>query len=358
MFNISTISNLYGVVGLRQPYNPDYAIIDSANLTSRSGYVVTDNPLCKVEWLKDGQDYQAISDADFNTVLEDMQKASIVSVSKLVFNKSDYIDRQILYSNAQNRVNTETLESGLVCHKIQVSNKKNIAFEITRVLLDFEGSGDITLMLFNTSQDAPLFSDVITINTTHQVQTLNWKVDNSGGTYKGDYYLGYLTNTGSIGTLKPFKRDYENSDVESIITHLDIEKFQFKGHATAILPDLTTEDGLSEAIGVNPDITVYEDYTDLIVQNEALFASAINTEFQIRFLTQSMASLRSNRNERVSQDAINQILLNIEGVNVDDGIKVTGLSSQLFGAISNIRQEIKRLKDGYFTGRLSVTTLI
>ena len=85
-------------------------------------------------------------------VIKNLQEDAIVSVCSRVFNKPDYIDRQVLYKNAQNKINSETLPDGFVCFKIVVSNKKNIAFKIERILLDFEGTGDIELLLFNTSQ--------------------------------------------------------------------------------------------------------------------------------------------------------------------------------------------------------------
>lgn len=359
MFNVSKIqADLYGVVGFRQPLNPVYAIIDANNQVSRSGEFVTNNPYCKVEYLYDNQDYASLSDAEFNTALENMQKDSISMVAHSVFNQADYIDRQVLFPYAQNRVNTETLNSGLVCHKIIVSAKKNVAFEITRVLLDFEGAGDIKIMLFNTSQDTPLFSQTVTINSTHQVEELNWVVDNSGDTYKGEYYLGYLTNTGTIGTLKPFKRDYENSDIQSIVTYLDINRYEFKGHTTETLPDLTTEDSSDQSFGLNLDITVFEDFTDLIKQNESLFAYAINLDLQIKCIELYMASLRSNLNERESSRTLLRMIQVIEGANeAESSVKVTGLRPQLSRAITRIKKEIDKVRRGYLGGRIKVDTL-
>ena len=359
MFNTSKIqTELYGVVGCRQPLNPAYAILDANNLISRSGEYVTNNPYCKIEYLYDNQDYKDLSDAEFNTVLKQMQEESISRVCHEIFNKPDYIDRQVLYPHAQNRVNTETLPSGFVCYKIEVDIKKNIAFEIKRVLLDFEGAGDIEILLFNTSQDTPIQSQVVTISSTHQAVELNWKVDNSDDTYKGDYYLGYLTNYVGIGTLKPFKRDYENSDIKSCVTHLTIDEYIFTGHSTNTLPDLDDEDSIDEAIGLNPDITVYDDFTDLIIQNESLLAHAISLDLQVKFIESYLASLRSNKNERDSQRQIQLLISQIEGVNAADSVlKVTGLRPQLSRAISHVRKEINKLHNGYFEGRVWVDTL-
>jgi len=359
MFNVSKIqANLYGVVGWRQPLNPTYAILDANNIASRSGEFVTNNPNCKIEYLKDNQDYSALSDAQFNTVLKEMQEDSIASICHQVFQRPDYIDRQVLFPHAQNKVDTETMPDGLVCFKIEVAPEKNVAFEITRILLDFEGAGDIELMLFNTSESAPIFSKVITIATAHHEEQLNWRVDNSGTTYKGEYYLGYLTNYVGIGTLKPYKREYENSDVKSSIIFMYLDEYVFAGHAANTLPDLDTEATIDESLGLNPDITVFYDYTDLITQNEMLFAHAINLDLQIKCLNVYMASLRDNLNERKSELQVLKLIQEIEGVNeTESTVKVTGLRPQLSRAISRIKKEINKLDQGFNDTRIMVDTL-
>ena len=360
MFNASKIkTNLYGVVGFRQPFNPTYAILDTDNSTSVSDQWVSENPHCKIEHLYDTQDYSGLSDAEFNVVIKNLQEDAIVSVCSRVFNKPDYIDRQVLYKNAQNKINSETLPDGFVCFKIVVSNKKNIAFKIERILLDFEGTGDIELLLFNTSQSTPINSKVITITSTNQVEVLNWAVDNSGDTYKGEYYLGYLTTYTGIGTLKPFKRDYENSDLMSFISELYIDTFIFSGHSTNTLPDLTTEDGNSQSIGLNPDITVYDDYTDLIIQNKFLFATAVKLAVQVKCIEIYLASLRSNLNERESKMQSARLIELLEGTNNNLSVlKVTGLMPTLLGEVNHVRNEINKLIHGYFGERAMIDTLI
>jgi hypothetical protein len=359
MFNVNKIrANFYGVVGFRQPLNPLFAILDAANQVSRSGYLVTENPFVKIEYIKENADYKDLSDPQFNTMLKNMQEESITNVCGKVFSGTDYIDRQVLYPFPQNKVDTDTLAQGLITHKIGVAINKNIAFEITRILLDFDGAGDIELMLFNTAELNPIFTKTITISSAHQEEVLNWKVDNSDTTYKGDYYLGYRSNAASIGTLKPFKRDWEQSDVVSNITYLSIEKQQFVGHTTDTLPDLTTEESFDEATGLNPDITVYNDYTDLIKQNEALFSRAINLDLQISCLGNYVASLRSNRDQRNSDRIALRITQEIEGQAGEGLVPITGLRPQLIRSITKIAEEIERIKKGYFGERAQIDTMI
>ena len=356
MFQVGKISTkLYGIVGLRDSFNPDYAILDASNKISRSGYYITDNAHVKLEYIKDSQDYKDISDLDFNVYVKRLQESSIVNICHRVFNRFDYLDRNLLYINAQNKVNQETLVDGFVGYKIEVSQNSNIAFEIKRVLLDFDTLGDFKLMLFNTSKQEPIFEQNITITDKTQEQVLDWKIDNSDITYKGDYYLGYI-KTGV--TPIPFKRDYNNADIMTDISNLRIEKIQVSGHSTETLFDLTTEDGLSENIGINPDITVYEDYTNLIIQNEMLFARAIELDFSISVLREQLNSLRTNSNQRDAEKQSMKILAEIEGTDGDNPLKLTGLRTLLIGEINQILKEVNKIKTGYFNNSIRVNTLV
>lgn len=355
MFQVDKIkSNLYGIVGFKQPFDPTYSIVDADNQVSRSGYFASDNPYIKINLLKDTQDYKDISDEDFNIYLKNIQENSIVSVCNNVFNQFDYLDRNLLYKNAHNKVNQSVLSDGFVGYKICVSSEKNIAFKITRVLLDFATTGDFTLLLFNTNKSEPIQSKDITISEKQQEVVLNWVVDNSDVTYKGDYYLGYIK---SDTTPIAYKRDYNNSSRMSYFSNLSFDKVQVKGHSTALLFDLTLEEGLSEDIGLNPDITVYEDYTSIIIQNEFLLSKAIQLDMMISVLREYSYSIRSNGGERKADELSNRILAEIEGQTGSDVLTITGLRPTLIGEITQIGKELRKLNIGYFNNSIKVSTL-
>ena len=355
MFQVGKISTkLYGIVGLRDSFNPAYAILDADNQISRSGYYITDNAYVKLEYIKDTQDYKDADDAQLNTYIKRLQESSIVNVCHRVFNRFDYLDRNLLYTNAQNRVNQEVLIDGFVGYKIRVSATNDIAFEIKRVLLDFDTLGTFKLMLFNTSSVTPIEEQEITITAKTQEVVLDWKVDNSDITYKGDYYLGFIK---TATTPIPFKRDYDNADSMSRFKHLNFEKVQVKGHSTETLFDLTLQEGLSENIGINPDITVYEDYTDLIINNETLFARAISLDFSIAILREQLNSLRTNSDQRLAEKQSLKILAEIEGTSGDNALKLIGLRSLLNGEIEQISNEIDKLRRGYFNNSIKVNTI-
>jgi len=344
MFNKSKVINaLNGVVGWEQPLDPAAPVLDADNLVSNSGYTFDENPFVKIQSLKDCQDYPNISDDQFNTYLSSFQDTSIANIINSIFDKSDYIDRQVLYRFANNKINVDSLPDGFVGYEIDINNDKDLAFEISRVILEFQGTGDIKLLLFNSAKSAPIQSKVVTIASSLQEETLNWRVDNTETFYKGKFYLGYLTDGLAI---TPYDRDYENSNVKSNVTGIGINNIQVSGHNTETLFDLNNIESASECWGLNPDITVFDDYTDLIIQNKSLFAKAIQMQGQIETINTYLSSNRSNRNERLSDANVNKMIIEINGL--DSDVKIVGLKQKLFGEIGRIRKEIRRLKEGYF----------
>ena len=356
-------SKLTGLVGFRNPYNPDYAIIDHANQSSRSGLYITDNPFVKIESIKDTQDYQGIIDADFNDYLRNKVATSIVNVGNAVFSQPDYIDRQLLYKYAANKfsqtttpdlspsglnVNAYNIPDGFNCYWFLVSQNKNIAFKIERVLLEFNGTGNITLYLYNTADvTTPLQTKTVNITSPFQEVLLDWVCDNTGIGYKGDYYLGYFKSE-CDPSLQPFKRLYRAGMVLSTIDQMTVYRYNFQKFSDPTKAfDLVGFTPYNLYNGINPDITVYEDFTDLMVQNEKLFARAIQLDCQISLLSESIASIRSNRNERMSQGYAAQIMAQIEGETGESNVKVKGLRPQFYGAIASIRKEIDKLRMGY-----------
>jgi hypothetical protein len=349
----SVINSLYGIVGLNQPFNPNFAILDVDNQTSRSGYFVNDLPYVKIEYIKDTQNYSEISDVDFNEYLKRLQHSAISNVCNQVFNLPSYTDRQVLYKNANNNVDPVDLGEGLIGHRIRISSDKNLAFEISRVFFDFDGTGNVELYLFSTWKRNYLFKETVAVTDSHQEVTLNWKVNNEGGIYKGDYYLVWR-NTGAT-VPKPFKRNYENSNIRSQITNMILEPIQFKGYTDETLPDLTTEDGITDDTGINPDITIYDDYTDLIIQNQNLFGRAVQLQMAVDILTNYSSTLRSNKNERRARELTGKIHEILDSV--DEGGNYVGLRSRLFDEVVNARKEVQKIKLGYFADGLITHTL-
>ena len=356
MFNkTKVINDLYGLVGSEQPANPTYAIVDADNLLSTSGRNFTDNPFCKIETFVDNVDYDNADAAQINTDLKTLQTTAITSICDKIFNRSDFIDRQLLYQFANNKQDVDVMpEDSFVGYRITTALNKNTAFKFTRILLEFEGTGDLDLYLFNTAEKNPIETAKITITSSNQSATLNWEVDYTDAYYKGDFFIGYLESEATAEGLTPIKRDYQNANVMTCITFLNFESISVPNVTTAEMFDLDNIDGASESWGLNPDVTVYNDATDLIIQNKFLFAKAVQLQGQINFLSKIVGSIRSNLNERLGKGYTNKILAEIEGIT--DTNKV-GLKAELRQEVTTLIKEIARINNGYFANGFIMNTL-
>jgi hypothetical protein len=352
MFNKKKVTdNLVGLVGCENPINPDYAILDVNNTESRSGRFATENPYFKIEYLKDTQDYKDASDIEFNTFLLGLQKSAIAEVMDKVLMPVDYIDRQLLYQYTNNKTATDTLPaSSFVGYRLTKSLEKNVAFELPRIILEFEGTGDVELLLFNSAVKDPIFSTTVSITKTQQVEKLGWRIDDTGNTFQGEWYLGYLTDG---LTVAPIKRDYQKSNCKSVITHLCYENIQVGDTIVNELFDLDDIESAEQCWGLNPDTIVFNDYTDLVIQHEALFAAAIQGQMVINGIQHYIASLRSSRTQRMSEDQLNLLIAQLEGI----PDRIAGLIPTLHKEVRALNTQIERVIKGMFSTGFELNTL-
>jgi len=354
MFNVSKVNNvLFGEVGFEQPIDPEFVLVSPANYESRSSRYFTDNSFVKIRSLKATQDYVNISDSEFNDVLLSIQNRSITAILDKIFDESDFIDRQVLYKYANNKINIETLPNGFAGYEINQSIDKNLTFEIRRAILEFQGTGDITLVLYNSAKIEPIKTQLVSVTSSLQEVELNWKLDNSDEYYKGKYFFGYLTDG---VTIAPYDRDYENASLPSNIEGLCLNPISVTySPATNELFDFDDIDNVAETWGLNPDIIVYDDFTDFIIQNKRLFAYAIQLQGQITCMQQYLSASRSNLDERYSKEFLNNAMFEIEGI-TSESIKKQGLKELLVIEIARLKKEIKRMQSGFLSkGFISIT---
>lgn len=348
MFDKNKVTEgLRSLVGFRPSYNPEFFVLTSENLQSDSGYYVNDNPFAELESYYSTISYANIDEIGFNEKLEQLKATAITSVCNAVFSEKtnpSFGDRQLQFKFATNKINTETLPSGFIGERIRLANVNSLGCKITRLFLDFEGTGEITLYLFNTNSIQPIQSKVIEITSDHQEVELGWELNNLG-----DWYIGYFTDG---LTVKPYERDLNKARVESSVKFVNLAKTIIPNHTDVSIWDLELDERTDISTGMNLDMTTYYDYTDLIIQNKFLFADAINLETAILMLSQYKSSLRSNKNQRISAASLDDIEAAIEGQQSDRYQKVTGLRPSLVKQLDLIKRKIDSLMGGYRTGRI------
>ncbi|MFK5282571.1 hypothetical protein ACI3PL_23710, partial [Lacticaseibacillus paracasei] len=85
-------------------------------------------------------------------------------------------------------------------------------------------------------KSTPIQSKVVAITSSFQEVALNWICDNTDGTYKGEYYFGYISNSLAV---QPIARDYECANIRSNIAYTWIESMFVPDVINTNLWDLT-----------------------------------------------------------------------------------------------------------------------
>lgn len=359
MFDVTKIQQgLKGLVALRQPSQTAYDRLDPANYLSTSGLFLDDVEHFRFEYWVDSQNDAAISDLDLIAKWNELEASTIANVMARVFNRPTYIDRNLIYSNPFDRNELVTLSTNPAMfygYEIRVSDKKNIAFMISNVRIEAitPVSGSVlTINLFHSSQILPIKTKAVTLTNdgTLQIERLDWYIDMSDNYYKGIFYIGFDS---PAFEFKPFQRNFERADIPNDISELEIRRCENLG----AFSNLENVDYTDTHNGLNFDITVYNDYTDLILQNKFIFANAIKLQWASSVLASIVSSSRSNRNERIAKEMIQLILLTLEGQKGFGLQRVTGLREQLAGELARLQSEIDSIINGYFTQQITVGTV-
>lgn len=345
MFDITLIKQeLSGLVGYRQPANPKHAIIDIDNLNSLSGLYITDNAYVKIEYLIANVDYNRMTPPQFNDTLKRIRESASVNICSQVFVEDDFIDRNVLYGNAQNKDLTSVLPAGFVGYAIEIDGQKSVGFRINRAIIEMKDSGTLNLLVFNSNLKDPIYTQTIAYNEFYHIESIDLPVNNVGY-YKGIFYVGFISD----GTNSTYDRSNGNSNVRNSIKNLQIDNAFVEGLATPVIFNKDDVQNNNMYCGINLDITVLDDFSDFIITNKFLFSRAIYLDCIIACLNIYAASLRSNGDERSADELYSRIMLEIEGTRPDDNvISIRGLRPQIVYEISQIREQILKLKGGFF----------
>lgn len=325
-----------GVVGFRQSPLTDYAIVDSDNMATSSGLYFQDfSKFVTIQNLKDTQQAIGISNTDFNTWLANSANAAFIKVVRAVFRDESFIENDLLYKN-ESRVN-ELLENGsdFVGYEIRVAQQKDIAVALNKIITQFSGTGNVKLLLFNSTKQAAVQSK--TINHTPTLSELNtevnWDLPFANGVNGGTWYVGYLTNG---LTPKAVNRTYEAADLPTLFKCFSINPIIVSGHNSETLFDIDEVEYTSDTYGLNFDMSSFYDQTSWIVQNKNNFAEAIAYQFAVDTIEQMIASVRTNEIQRITESALLTEIGGLEG----DGIPtVPGLVKKLNDSVEVLRKQ-------------------
>ena len=335
------LSDLIGVVGWKQSTVTGSVVIDAANLATSSGlYVQGAHPSCTVKNIKATQEDTAISDVNMNAVLVDIMKNGIINVLNAVFPSRDIYANDLLYKYESDFNHPITTRTGFVGFEISIANRNDVVSILNKVILQFNGAGNVKLLLFNSGVKLPITSKTITVTAdTNITSVLDWVLGyiTAPG---GEYYLGYL-NT-SLG-FSAYDRQFNLANVMTEFNSIMFTPIYVDGWNVETLFDIEDVVYTSESFGINLDITTAKDYSNIILQNKDKFAKAIQLAAATEAIAMMTSTSRINPEERVIMNVFGQ--------------KIVIDSPQTYNLYSNLEKEIKSLTVLFSENAISKGTL-
>lgn len=336
MVDITSIQDEFqGLVGWRQPINPDYDIVDSRNLVSESGQYFQDiSNLVSIENIKNLQSYVSISDDQFNDKLRELTKSATSKLMNALFNENDVIENKLLYDYEYDWQHTLTNDTSFVGFEVEVSKRKDLLTIINRIMYSFDAVDSFKLLVFHSSKKSPVMSSILITEQDNEVSRYTkWNLPFTNGVSGGKYFIGYLR---SGLTAKAYNRNYQVANVANCFNLCSFKPIKVSGWDSETLFDINNIEYTSDTYGLNFDVSGYKDYTSVVLQNSNRFVNAYTLQVAADVLDLIIHSTRSNDNERNIKASAR---LELDGVlNNPELPPVVGIANKL-------KKELKELKE-------------
>ena len=332
MFNATKIKALYGIVGINQPSDPTYAVLDASNAASASGIFVDDlSPFVKVSYLKETQDYSDASSAQFNAFLKRLQEQSILEAVNDVYNEPDVIETKPEFTEDAEIKYEVSNDGDFVGRQLVFCDMKDKAVSINKCWLNFNGAGTVKLLLFSQYRKAPVQTkSVVLTDTGVNEVTLNWIIPYSDIVLGGRWYIGYI-NEGY--TIKAINMNRSSNCIDGV----EITSGKVVGHTSEAIFEPNKFTGTGNEYGLNFDISLKKDVTASAVNNSNSLAMAIGYKMAIKCIEAYKASRRSNGEQRLTDELVRDLIFELEG---NPELKIFGLYGKYRNEIAKVKKSL------------------
>lgn len=300
-FNIAEVMGAFqGRLGWSQPTLAGMPVISGQNQTSSSSRFYEDfHASATIQKLYAAQPDKDISDADFNSLLQKMDRSVIMRCVNAIFSKPAKIEHGLVYERMSNVRNVPVPNSSMFCgYRMKVSNG-NYAVMINSIALFFNGVATFNVYLFNDLTLAPLLvQQVTTMANSQTVINLNWILKYVDANKGGLFYIGYFQD--DLGAVQAVDEQL-NMWADSRI--YGAWPFQ-SGRRGALDFDRINPSVVFRTYGMNMEMSSYKDYTEAITRNAHLFDEARGLLMAIRVLEEVKNSARTNNTSRIANEMI------------------------------------------------------
>ncbi len=277
------------------------------------------------------QENEKISQDDFNTYLQNLQSDAILKVLKGVFNKSEALEKKLLFERygRQDYVNINT--GAFVGVKIMPARKFDITCQIDNVALKFTQDASFNLYLIHDAQPS-IYIATIPVNAVANAQTvvnIGQMLSYSGnGNKSGQYFLGYFQN--DLGSAQAINEIIERFNDTYNFGMVPIEMNVVNG-----VIDVNNHAYTIKTHGFNIQMSAFRDYTQLIVDNAYLFDNLIGLQVAADVIELIQNSTRTDLIKRISQESSAALYRDLN----------TAASTEQMPFTTGLKERIKREAD-------------
>lgn len=340
------ISNIEQRIGWRQPFDTQNAIVDAFNLTSNSGKFFQDySKAVRIENLRTS--WTQLNDADFNAKLKQETDEAIVRASYAAVNgASDLIETKPLFHFENDFLNkVPNVTDKFVGFELQLKKKEGVAIKLNKIMSQFDGIiSPLKLYIYHSTQKDAIFTVDITtqidsVKTQNNDTTLYYQNDLYVG---GTFYIGYYQN--DLGSTQAYNREFERADIQNRYECISMRSISVINSGIQLFDvnDIVNE---SETWGLNFDISVYKDWTQLIIDNISVIEDLLGYQTVAMFIN---SMLYNNRNNDFQKSNERRFLIELKGL---DGAKELGIETKL-------EKELERVQQVFFPRHLITITTV
>lgn len=326
-----------GRLGWQQPTIAGAPVIDEANLESSSMRYFDDfHAAVKANRLADVLDDKDMTDEEFNTLLQTMDKTVIMRCLNAVFNRPQLIEHSLLYERSSNLRNVVIPNQGNFCgYRIKVS-EGNYAVQLNTIALFFDTAATFNVYLFNDLTKAPLQTKSVTTVANSQVTIqLDWVLNYISTNKGGLFYIGYFQDDlGSAHAVDEQLNQWQPSKVYGA--------WPFQSPKTAALDfNRINPSVVFRTYGMNIEVSAYRDYTQVIIQNAHLFDEARGLMMAVNVIETIKNSIRSNSDQRLNQENMKDLEYDLNlAFPSEERPFMAGLKAQLISQFKKINENI------------------
>ena len=272
---------------------------------------------------------------EINNFLTDLQNSAILNSLSAVFNE-DILIEQTFILNRKSERQIPVANAKKVGYKITLADNHSHCAVIKNVSLLFGDSGTIRLTLQHSNAGVLFEKDVEVEANKETIVDFEQTLFYNSPKYKGGYFLLWYESE-----LKPIEFLYPDFNKTLLFRAEPFEATDFNNLSYT-----------SKSYGLNMEVCVYRDFTEIIKQNQSMFDNVVGLQMSANVIEMIINSTRSNKTERMTKEALQTLYndLNIAFSSPEFPYS-TGIRNQ-------IAREIKRLKNNLFPKSKSQTITV